>query len=205
VCDVDGSRLVEWAVAARPRRGETVCGDDSVVTETADGLFVAVVDGLGHGRDAAHAAGIAVRTAGDRAHDGLTAVVGACHEALRHSRGAAIGVAAVSAVDATMTWLGIGNVGGTLSRGMPAIPLRHVSLPLSEGVVGWRLPVLQPTKVEIERGDVLVVATDGVTPGVADSAPLVGSTSAIAERLIGHDNRDDDALVLVLRYLGPSR
>ena len=55
----------------------------------------------------------------------------------------------------------------------------------------------------MQRGDVLVIATDGVEPDFADGLALAGSPSEIARRALErHRKPTDDALVLVLRYLG---
>jgi negative regulator of sigma-B (phosphoserine phosphatase) len=205
VPEIDESRTVECAVRGRARQGETTTGDLAVTRRTEAGTLVAVVDGLGHGPLAAHAARLAVQTAARHAEETLPAIATACHEALRTTRGAAISLAAVSSEEHTLTWLGIGNVAGMVAGGIPTVPCRRVPLPLLDGIVGHHLPPLIPATVEVERGDVLVVTTDGAPHDVADHVALAGSTSAIAERLLGDEPRSDDSLVLVLRYLGPRR
>jgi phosphoserine phosphatase RsbX len=201
VTEVDASRVVELAVAARPKPGETVSGDDSVVIQSAVGILVAVVDGLGHGCPARHAAVTAVHTVRELADESLVSIVSACHEALRASRGAAMSTAVITADSGTMSWLGVGNVAGTLWRRTND----SVALPLLDGIVGHGLPPLEPTAVEVQRGDVLIVATDGVAPVFADSLPLTGSAADIAERLLADGTTNDDALVLVARYLGAEK
>jgi phosphoserine phosphatase RsbX len=200
-----GTRLAEWAVRGRPRRDQTISGDDAVTRLTASGIFVAVVDGLGHGPEAAHASRLAVRIAGEHCEASLPTIAEACHRALRKTRGAAMSMAAISAHEPVLTWLGIGNVAGTLAGGIPAVPRERTSLPLHQGILGQHLPRLRPTTTSIHRGNVLVVATDGVDPARAESVPLVGPASSIAERMLAHQTRDDDAHVVVLRYLGADR
>ena len=51
---------IEWAVAELARPGQSESGDRHLVLSTADGGLVAVVDGLGHGAEAASAAKMAV-------------------------------------------------------------------------------------------------------------------------------------------------
>ncbi len=48
--------VMEWGVAALSRGGETVSGDQYLVVPIADGVLMAVVDGVGHGLEAALAA-----------------------------------------------------------------------------------------------------------------------------------------------------
>ncbi len=198
--EVHGLRFAEWAAAAQPKAGELVSGDDSVVVCTPTWISLAVVDGLGHGPAAAQAAGTVVRTARELGDGDVVSIADACHAALQGSRGAAISLATVSAKDRTITWLGIGNVVGTLWRG--PFPARSETLPLLDGIVGDRLPPLRPTTIGIERGDVLVVTTDGVGRGFTEAFELVGSTATIAERILASRTAKDDALVLVVRYLG---
>src|SRR6267154_948379 len=57
--------LIEWGVASRALPGEALSGDLHFVKQVATGAVVAVVDGLGHGAEAATAARAAV-TALDR-------------------------------------------------------------------------------------------------------------------------------------------
>jgi phosphoserine phosphatase RsbX len=202
VLDANGARVVELAVVGRPRSGEPTSGDDSVATPTADGISVVVADGLGHGPEAVQAARTAVRSASCRAGESVVSIMSECHEALRGSRGAAVSMAAVSAAHGTLTWLGVGNVAGTLTRGRRTGASDHMLLPLLDGVVGHELPGLRPTTVPISRGDVLVMTTDGVRGGLDDPVSLAGSTASIAERALARSTANDDALVLVLRYLG---
>jgi len=100
-----------------------------------------------------------------------------------------------------LTWLGIGNVQGALRRfGM--LDGTEELLLLRPQVVGSQLPALRASVLPVVRGDVLVLATDGVRSGfalpvTAREAPL--AAQAILDR---HNNQTDDALVLVARYQG---
>jgi len=59
--------MVEWAVGARALEGEPVSGDLHVVTPFPGGVLVAVMDGLGHGTEAAAAAEAAAEILRDHA------------------------------------------------------------------------------------------------------------------------------------------
>ena len=52
---------IEWAAKSRPRPGEDVCGDRLIAVDV-DGTaaLIGVLDGLGHGADAAEAANLGV-------------------------------------------------------------------------------------------------------------------------------------------------
>ena len=197
---------VEWSVAKRCRRGEATSGDLAVVNVLPDGALVAGVDGLGHGAEAARAAG----RAGDvvRASPGpdLVRLMQRCHIALRGTRGAAISLAFISASEGGMTWLGVGNVEGRVVSYNRSATRPKGSLALGRGVAGYELPAVRTAALEIRPGDVLILATDGVDPSFADSLDLSGSTHAITERIMArHRKPADDALVVAVRYLGAPR
>lgn len=194
---------LEWSVAARTLRGEAASGDLAVVRPFARGALVAVVDGLGHGTEAALAAGLAVAQLERHAHESVIALVRRCHEALRGTRGVVMSLASFNAADDTMTWLGVGNVEGILVRARPAGgPLRENVL-LRGGVVGYDLPPLQAFVVTVAAGDALAFATDGLRSEFISAVSVNGPPGAQAEDLLSRFAKDtDDALVLVARYLG---
>jgi negative regulator of sigma-B (phosphoserine phosphatase) len=65
---------------------------------------------------------------------------------------------------------------------------------------------MRAATIAVQPGDVLLLATDGVDAGFADSLELSGSSQAISERILSdHWKPSDDALVIVVRYLGMRR
>ncbi len=136
------------------------------------------------------------------AAEDLIRLIEACHRALVGTRGAAISAAFVSS-RGRVTWLGVGNVAGWLVSGDPVAMRPKGSLALGRGVVGHELPSMQIAALPMQAGDVLVLATDGVAAGFADSLSVSGSSQAISERILAdHGGRRDDALVVAVRYLG---
>jgi hypothetical protein len=194
---------IEWGIATRRRPGETTSGDLAVVDLLPDGALVAGIDGLGHGREAARAARKAAAVMRDSPSQDLVRLVQRCHRALRGTRGAAISLAFVSALESRMTWLGVGNVEGRVLSGDLATTRPKSSLALGRGVPGHELPEVRPATITMRPGDVLFLATDGVDASFADSLELSGSSQTISERILAeHWKPPDDALVIVVRYLG---
>jgi hypothetical protein len=191
--------LVEWAAACRPVGAPDDSGDQYLVAPFAGGVLVAVADGLGHGPHAAAAARTAVGVLADHAHEPVTMLVKRCHERLRDTRGVVLSVA--SFADGIMSWLGVGDVDGVLLRAeAPGMP---EPLLVRAGVVGRHVPALEATPVQVSRGDVLVVATDGVRSGFAEGLPPVRTPQGLADRILAeHAKATDDALVVVARYRG---
>ena len=57
--------------------------------------------------------------------------------------------------------------------------------------------------LDVRSGDVIVLATDGIAVGFADSIDTSGSAQAICERILAaHGKPLDDALVVAMRYAG---
>lgn len=194
---------VEWSVAARPREGERQCGDDYAIVALAGGAVLAVIDGLGHGPEAAHAARLAADTVTAHAEAPPADILACCHRELRRTRGAAVSLAVVNVAGDKLSWLGVGNVEGVLWPGAGTRQIRRTRLLTQSGVVGLRMPRLHADQVSLTAGDVLVLATDGVDAGFARPTAGPWRPSSLATQLLStHGRHDDDALVLVARYAG---
>ncbi len=161
----------------------------------AEGALVAVIDGLGHGNAAAHAAARAARVVRESPTADLPDLVGRCHAALRGTRGAAISLAFLSPAADALTWLGVGNVEGRVLSAKPAAMIPKGSLALDPGVPGHELPALRPTTLPVQS------ATSSSWPpmGSAGRSPtalnISGSAQTICERVVAeHWRRPDDAV-----------
>ncbi len=197
--------LIDWAVAARALTGQERSGDLHVVEPFPAGVLVAAVDGLGHGDEAAQAAQTAADTLIRHANEPPLSLVRRCHEKLMSTRGVAMSVASFARTNHTMSWLGVGNVEGSLFRGNRGSWPARESLLLRGGVVGYQLPKLLASVVPVGPGDVLVFVTDGIGGYPFDGLSMTEQPATIAEDILARfARRTDDALVLVARYRGDS-
>jgi hypothetical protein len=74
---------------------------------------------------------------------------------------------------------------------------------LRGGLVGYQLPALAASVVPVAAGDLLILATDGIHPAFEDGINLNETPRQIADNILSrHLKGNDDALVLVARYLG---
>jgi negative regulator of sigma-B (phosphoserine phosphatase) len=198
---------MEWGVAQIALEGETVSGDRHMVSLYPDGLLIAVVDGLGHGKEAAAAAEAAVAILEEHVQEPAISLLKRCHEALRQTRGVAMSLASLNATYGTITWLGVGNVEGVLLRAdKEAVPGQD-NVMLFPGVVGHQMPSLRAVVTPVSVGDLLIFFTDGVRRDFLNEPPIPGhSPQRIADRICAKYNKGtDDALVLVARYAGGPR
>jgi serine phosphatase RsbU (regulator of sigma subunit) len=196
---------IEWAVAARPLPGQATSGDEAVAVEVdATAALFGVVDGLGHGPDAASAAARATEVISQHVEESLEDLIGACHRELATTRGAAMTLARIDFEANALHWVGVGNVTAALvSRGSSGLETSSF-VRLANGIVGFRVPrIPAPEVVEMRPGHLLVVATDGITDDHLDALDFADSAKAIANRILGEHTRvTDDALVLVARHRG---
>lgn len=177
---------------------ETDSGDQYAVLPLPSGLLLAVIDGLGHGANAARAARAAAAALSDRPSADLNALVARCHAALAGTRGVVMTLAALDTERAALTWLGIGNVMGVLVHpGHRSENPKREHLHLRGGVVGYNLPQPRAFNAGLAPGDVLVLATDGIHGGFADDINAWQPAQTIADHLLAqHGRSSDDALVL---------
>lgn len=200
-------RCIAWGVAGRAMPGETENGDQALQVDLDGGALVATVDGLGHGPEAADAAARALAVV--EGHTGaqvdavdVDALVSSAHAELARTRGVAMTLAAIGCAG-DMRWLGVGNVEAHVLRADGSRVHRVASATLYGGVVGYRLPRLRVSTVQLDPGDAVVMATDGIDVGFTDQVVLADPPQRLAERLLERCARpNDDALVAAVRYLG---
>lgn len=189
--------LLDYWMVGRPIPGEQESGDQYLVAPFSGGVLVSVIDGLGHGAQAALAATQAVAVLIEHAHEPVTELVRRCHEKLRRMRGVVMTVASFDKATSTLSWIGVGNVEATLVRVGAAQGDKRDSVLLRGGIVGDRLPPLRATTVPVRPGDLLVLATDGIASGfIRDLRYPECPQQLINELFFQHARNIDDALIL---------
>lgn len=181
-------------VAERPLEGQPVSGDAYLAVEDAASSLLCVIDGLGHGPEAARAAQAAVTYVRGHAADEIEATMRALDDQLRSTRGAAITIVRVDHVKSELQYCGVGNVTLRAFFRKPAYP---VNVP---GIVGKRPRRYLTTRHRMEVDDTFVVYTDGISSRwEAESTPN-GTPQAIANDLLArHGKAHDDVTCIVAR------
>jgi negative regulator of sigma-B (phosphoserine phosphatase) len=198
-----GAPLVEYGVAKFVLPGQVESGDHHLVRCRGDGVLIAVIDGIGHGEEAATAAKTAVSILKAGADEPVLSLVQRCHEGLRATRGVVLSLASIEMEHGMMTWIGVGNVQGVLVRSGAKNGTGQEALLLRGGVVGSQLPGLQAAVLPITKGDTLVFATDGIRGEFAESLSVLESPQRVADKILKqHSRGNDDALVLAVRLIG---
>lgn len=165
-------------------------------------LAALVVDGLGHGEEAAVAAWVAVDLFDRSPVADPEGFIDRAHEAMWRTRGAVAGVCVIDPDAGRLTFAGIGNISGLVMLGGEKQDL--VSNP---GTLGTNLSALR-VRVRHYRwapGATLVLSSDGIRAGWRLSAypGLLSHDPAVIAAVIHRDftRSTDDATVLVVRDL----
>lgn len=191
-----------WSVAERPLPGENESGDGHLVVEITTGWLLAVVDGLGHGPEAAEVRRSSLAALRCHAEEPLAELFRHCNEALRSTRGCVGSLVGIDRGKGLLTWLGVGNVEGVLlhEKGNGS-GFSSDYITTRGGIVGYRLPELLPASVQLADNDLLVLATDGIKGDFIEWLDPALSPCKLAEIILLHCAKPiDDALVLVARW-----
>jgi len=192
---------IEAAFATLPLPGQSESGDLCLIKRLGKGTLLAVVDGLGHGQDAASAAHAAVGALDRYSREPLIDLVRRCHDAMIGLRGVVLGLAYLDPQAATLTWLGVGNVGGVLLRADLGNRPSRVTLVPNAGFIGAEPTRPTTRSVPLALGDTVILFSDGIKDGFTESLVLSNTPQEIADFVITkHLKGNDDALVLVARY-----
>ncbi|MFC5904470.1 SpoIIE family protein phosphatase [Streptomyces zhihengii] len=191
-----GTEAAGTGAVCLPADGETECGDACAVRDTDSGRTAVVVDGLGHGEPAARAARTALRAFDSACAAPLPDIMRTLHRALRHTRGAAVGL--LRLLPGRAEYCGVGNIRMCLLSA-DAPRQRMESRP---GVVGWNLPTPQVRSAPVEAGQLVVVHSDGIESRWAHSPPpaLLSLPAELLPAALAHRHRRsrDDATALTL-------
>lgn len=187
-----------FGVWSRPLPGERINGDAYFIRTRGTATLVAVVDGLGHGAGAKEASDAALDALDDWEGEPLDEVLQVAHNALRSTRGAAIGAAIIDSGAERFHYAGVGNVAARVFNA----PEKISPIP-TNGTLGAQMGRLRVWSHAWSEGATLLMASDGISeawdmelyPGLITRAPQL-----VAGILMRDFVRDtDDATVLVAR------
>ncbi|VXC16328.1 Anti-sigma regulatory factor [Burkholderia sp. 8Y] len=199
---------VTYGVVNLPLRTETVSGDAWSCSAGDNGFTVLVADGLGHGPLANVAAVEAARVLGSHGDAPLERIMEIANEALRPTRGAAVGIARMptlastaSASGAKVAFTGIGNIAASVWT-----ESSHRHLVSHSGIVGHGARRVQQFDVPYPPSALVVLHSDGIGsrwdlaryPGLSARHPAL--VAAVLYRDFSRGR--DDVTVFVARAAG---
>ena len=183
---------------ALPLAGEDVCGDGWAFAHAGGLTRILVVDGLGHGPDAAKVAREAVAIFQTAGAESPAALVERLHGGLRHTRGGAVGVAEIDPGRGLLRFSGVGNIAGVVQGAEGA---RH--LVSHNGIVGHEARRIDEFSYAWPASALLVLHSDGVAThwDLTRYAGLARCSPALVAGVLYRDfaRGRDDATVVVAR------
>lgn len=190
----------DWIVGGVnvPLPGEEVCGDAWMVRCHDRGIDVIIVDGLGHGPEAAKAAAAAVNVFRMNGHRSPVQQLEAADHALQATRGAAMGVAAIDPQRGEITFGGVGNTAAIVVTGGATQHLVSFG-----GIVGQRRIPLREFSSLWSPDSMLIAHSDGIATrwSIAAYPGLESHDPSIIAGILYRDfaRGRDDASVLVIK------
>jgi hypothetical protein len=193
---------VAYGVVSIPKPGQEMCGDGWAVAGEPGAERVLVIDGLGHGPEAARVAFEGARIFRQAAGGGPAEILERMHLALRGTRGGAAAVLALDAAAGQLRFCGVGNIAGSVvGAGEARSMVSH------NGIVGHEMRKVQEFSYPWPAGALLVLHSDGLTarwsldryPGVRGRDPALLAGILLRD----HGRGTDDATVLAVRAAGP--
>ena len=193
------SRL-SGATVCVEKAGEAVSGDAWCIAKGRASVLFFVVDGLGHGPDAAEASRAAIEAVQIHAGEEAEGIMDAVHRSLRPTRGAAAALAMVQPESELCTFCGIGNISVSIRDGGATR-----SLMSHNGILGHQVRKMQATSYPFRTDALLVMHSDGVAtrwdlgayPGIDARHPGIAAALLYRDFTRGRD----DATVLAVREL----
>jgi hypothetical protein len=179
---------------SRPFKGLSICGDSFVIEEVTGAVVAAIVDGLGHGYESWVAAQKAVEVIHAHADRPVDDIVMRCHQELRTTRGAAVGVLRIEE-NGTGVFCGVGNIE------VQALNGQAPSVFCLAGIVGHNLRTSKVMPVQMKAGDIYCLTSDGVSTRGNLRACLPGAPGSVARRIVEQWGRPhDDATAVVVGF-----
>ena len=179
---------------SRPYKGLSICGDSFVIEERDGTVLAAVVDGLGHGYESSVAAERATEIIRELADQSVDAILRRCHQELRVTRGAAVGLLKVDAAGEG-EFCGIGNIE------VQALNGHAPSVFCLAGIVGHNMRSSKVMRVTMRPGDIYCLMSDGVSTRGNLKSCLPGPPETVARRIVEHWGQDhDDATALIVGF-----
>jgi anti-sigma regulatory factor (Ser/Thr protein kinase) len=193
------SQLPHAGALCLPLAGEEESGDGVALLLLRRGATLVVVDGLGHGPEAAKAAAAALCTIELQPTLQPAMQIEACHAALRPTRGAALAIVQVDASADVAHFAGIGNISACIIDGQ-----QRRQMLSHNGIVGHNMRKVQEFSHPCPPGALIILHSDGINTqwDLQQYPGLIQCHAALIAAVLLRDfaRGRDDASVIVMRH-----
>lgn len=217
IATFDEQRAVKEIIVSNPAAPQFDKKAKTIDLHIEDLGMIAVIDGVGHGPEAAAITEATLECLRENCHLDLVTLMEQCHKNALHTRGATIGVAQIILSQELIEYIGVGNVQGQIgveqvkrkdhaakvdyNSGYPSM-MRHRLLVNNNNTIGYRIPgKLNAFTYPFSPGDVLLLTSDGISLDAYSTIPeeILDPESLAGAVLSKYALSQDDATVVVAR------
>ncbi len=180
-----------------PIIGERLSGDKWAIRRVGQQRYCILVDGLGHGFEAAEAAKLALQRFDENLDLAPSQIIKAMHSSLRGTRGAVAAVARIDCARGTLDFCGLGNIAAILVNDTYRKHLTSLN-----GTLGYEARKVTEFKHPWNQASLLVMHSDGLSSRAFESIQAVKNKTAplIAAWLYQMNSKGtDDSTALVCK------
>lgn len=192
------NRHLTIGAASRSKTGETLNGDAYVVNHINHyKTVVAVIDGLGHGKEAHISSQKAREQIILKAELPVDTLMEHIHRSIRGTRGSVIGLAQINTNLNKLYFTGIGNIEGMIFSDRVKKNLLSFG-----GIVGHNMRTPRVLEFDFSQNDFFCLYTDGITSRWrSENLNREEHPQKNAEHLLNtYSRQNDDATILIIRY-----
>jgi anti-sigma regulatory factor (Ser/Thr protein kinase) len=192
----ESTRLLEVGAVCLTIKGEESCGDAWATKSNSNSTVIMLVDGLGHGPDAAVAANQAITIFRQSTTHNPKEILPLLQTGLNHTRGAAIAIAKIAFADNRVSFVGIGNISAIIFD-----QERSNHLVSHNGIVGLNAHNFKEFSYPWTQNSLLVLHSDGVAThwSLANYPGLTAKHPALIAGVLFRDYErihDDSTIVI---------
>ena len=193
---------LRFGVSQHSLHDDPACGDTWALALTEQGIAALVIDGLGHGEDAAQAARAGADVFEAAPFADLQVTIGAMHQAMTGTRGGAVALARYERAQRRFSFAGIGNISASLIEGT-----RSQGLASHPGIVGGHYRKVHVFDYAEPSARWLILHSDGLQSrwNLNDYPGLVHCHPAVIAAVLHRDfcRGRDDVTVLIIDLESP--
>ncbi len=187
---------IEPYALVKPCRGQSLAGDEVLMTPVAQGHLMALIDATGHGYRAHLFADRLAHFILDHKTPKLKYLLNQCHRFAHASVGAAVALGYINLKERYFEFIGIGNIRPVI------LTDKRKQLVSRDGILGHRLSESHAVyRIHLSEGSVIIFYSDGISHSAASSLnpPIMESSSRLATEIFRFAKTYDDSSCLVVK------
>ena len=149
---------VGFGIFTRSKLGEKFNGDNYFLKRFSDKILFAVVDGVGHGKEAYDASMVVVSYLQENYNKSIEDIINDLHVKLRKMRGVSMSIALIDESKNILSFIGIGNIITKVYSSVEEI--KPVN---SNGILGVAVRHFKVSNYRWNQKNVIIMASDGIS------------------------------------------